>query len=269
MTSRNHLTARGVFGMELRAAREAKGMSTADLAKEMIVSESLVRAWESGRQAPKAQYLPKLISALGIDRDVLLRILVDLMDGETSPEWTGKWRSIEESAHMLLSYEHSFVPGLLQTEDYARALVQRGQPRGDVTDKLRDRMARQGVLRKEDAPTCVFIMDERVLRNHVESAQVMRDQMTSLIEAASLPDVMIQIFPEEAGFHSGQTGAFLIAKVEGAEIVYQDGTWRGHVLEDDHDVAEFDRIWMTIQTSALNQRSSLELIETAVGKWTE
>jgi hypothetical protein len=82
-----------------------------------------------------------------------------------------------------------------------------------------------------------------------------------------LPNVIVQIFPEDAGFHLGQSGAFVIAKVEGMEVVYQDGTWRGQIMEDDHDVAEFDRMWMTVQSAVLNQQASLEAIETAVEKW--
>jgi DNA-binding transcriptional regulator YiaG len=267
MANRNHTTARRSFGKEIRVARDAKEITRVALAKMLNVSESLVQAWETGRQPPKHEYLTKLITILEIGPDVLLKILEELMEGETSPEWTDRWKAVEKVAHMLLSYEHSFIPGLLQTEDYARALIQRGQPLADITDKLRDRLSRQEILRNEDAPTCVFIMDARVLSNRVESAQVMHDQILSLIEVSKLPNVMIQIFPEAAGFHSGQTGAFLIAKLEGAEVVYQDGTWRGHVLEDDHDVAEFDRIWMTIQTSALNKQESLEAIEKAVEKW--
>lgn len=268
MAARNHTTARRSFGREIRTAREAKDMTRPELAKIMLVSVGLVQAWESGRQYPKHEYVEKLISVLGISPDVFRKILEELMEGEISPEWTGRWTTIEKEAHMLLSYEHSFVPGLLQTEDYAHALIRRGQPLGDITDKVRDRLARQEILRKEDAPTCVFIMDERVLNNRVESPALMHDQMCALIEAARHPSLMIQVVPEEAGFHSGQTGAFMIARIEGGQVVYQDGTWRGHVLEDEHEAAEFDRIWMSIQTSALNKQASLEAIEKAVKRWT-
>jgi DNA-binding transcriptional regulator YiaG len=267
MAARNHTTARRSFGTEIRAARDALEITRSELAKIMHVSVGLVQAWETGRQHPKHAYVEQLISILKISPDVWLRILEELMEGETSPEWTDRWKTIENAAHMLLSYEHSFVPGLLQIEDYARALIQCGQPLADITDKLKERLGRQEILRKEDAPTTVFIMDARVLNNHVVSAHVMREQLLALVEVAKLPNVMIQIFPEDAGFHPGQTGAFLIAKLDGTEVVYQDGTWRGHVLEDDHDVAEFGRIWMTIQTSSLNQQASLEMIEKAAEKW--
>lgn len=269
MTPRNHTTATRSFGMALRNIREAKRpkVSQRQLAERMHVSESLVAAWESGRQHPKPEYLPSLISILEIGTDVLLKILGELMEGETAPEWTDKWRAIEESAAMLLSYEHSYVNGILQIKEYAQPIIQFAQPRADVSGKLKDRLARSAILHKEDAPTAVFIMDARALFNRVVSAEVMHAQMLALIEASKLPNVMIQIFPEDAGFHPGQTGAFMMAKLEGTEVVYQDGTWRGHVFEDGHDIAQFDRIWMSIQTQALNKRDSLRVIEEAAEKW--
>lgn len=269
MAPRNHTTATRSFGTALRCSREAHQpkISQRQLAERMHVSESLVAAWESGRQHPKPEYLPALVAALGIGTDVLLKILGELMEGETAPEWTDKWRAIEESAAMLLSYEHSYVNGILQIEDYARPIIQSAQPCADISGKLKDRLDRSGILRKEDAPTAVFIMDARVLFNRVVSAEVMHAQMLALIEASKLPNVMIQIFPEEAGFHPAQTGAFMIAKPAGTEVVYQDGTWRGHVFEDDHDIVQFDRIWMSIQTQALNSKDSIQMIEEAAEKW--
>ncbi|RKS71178.1 transcriptional regulator with XRE-family HTH domain [Actinomadura pelletieri DSM 43383] len=269
MAPRNHTTATRSFGMALRTFREARHpkISQRQLAERMHVSESLVAAWESGRQHPKPEYLPALVATLEIGTEDLLKILGDLMEGETSPEWTDRWRAIEETADMLLSYEHSYVNGILQTEEYAQPLIQFTQPRADVSGKVKERLNRAAILHSDNAPTIVFIMDARVLYNRVASADIMHAQMLALIEASMLPNVMIQIHPEDAGFHPGQNGAFMIAKVEGAEVVYQDGTWRGHVLEDDHDIAQFDRIWMTIQTQALNKRDSLKVIEEAAEKW--
>lgn len=269
MGSGNHQTARGFLGREIRRARDDQKLTRKAIADILHVSPELVAAWESGRQPPLPKYLNELVRMLEFGPDILLRFLDDLVDGEVSPEWTGKWRTIEECADMLLSYEHSFVPGLLQSEEYARALIQHGQPAADINDKLTDRINRQELIHQEDAPTCVFILDERILRNRVVSAPIMAEQMHKLIEASKLPNVIIQVFPEDAGFHLGQSGAFMIAKFEGKEVVYQDGTWRGEVLENSDDVAAFSRIWVTMQTEALNQASSLGLIEEAVRRWSE
>lgn len=271
MAPRNHTTATRSFGTALRSIREARQpkISQRQLAERMHVSESLVAAWESGRQHPKPEYLPGLVATLEIGTDVLLKILGELMEGETAPEWTDKWRAIEDAADILLSYEHSFIPGILQTEDYARPLVQFTQPLGDASQRLNSRMSRKEILQKEEAATCSFVIQERALYNLVAAPSVMHEQMHALIEASQRPNVTIQILPDDAGCHPGQAGAFMIAKIEGREFVYQDGTWRGHVMEDEHDVTEFDRIWLAIQSETFNKRASLEQIEKAVGHWSE
>ncbi|WP_165975503.1 helix-turn-helix domain-containing protein [Actinomadura rubrisoli] len=269
MAPRNHTTATRSFGTAIRTIRESKQpkISQRQLAELMHVSESLVAAWESGRQHPKPAYLPQLISILEIDTGMLLRILGDLMEGETSPEWTDRWSTIEDAADILLSYEHSFIPGILQVENYARPVVQFTQPLGDVSQKLNSRMSRKEILQKEDAAICSFIIQERALYNLVGSPAVMREQMHALIEEAHRPNVTIQVLPDDAGCHPGQAGAFMIAKLEGNEYVYQDGTWRGHVMEDEHDITEFARIWLTIQAETFNKKASIELIEKVEEQW--
>jgi transcriptional regulator with XRE-family HTH domain len=243
-------------------------MGRPELAKELFVSESLVAAWESGRQVPKVEYMVRLIKVLTFEPEIVVRILEDLVEGEVSPEWTGKWLAIEKMADMLLSYEHSIIPGLLQTPEYAETVLQQTQPLVDISEKLTDRLKRQEILQGEDAPTVVFIIDERVLRNRVKIATVMHAQILKLIEMAKLPNVITQIIPNEAGHHPGQAGAFMIAKFNGSEVVYQDGTWRGQVLEDSRDVAAFSRMWMNAQSAALDRMASLDLIEKVAKEWT-
>src|SRR6266516_4717269 len=111
MGSGSHQTARGFLGREIRRARDDRKMTRKTLAEILHVSPELVAAWESGRQPPKSHYLKELINILEFGPDVWLRILDELVDCEVSPEWTGKWRTIEDGADLLLSYEHSFIPG--------------------------------------------------------------------------------------------------------------------------------------------------------------
>ncbi|MGI8334540.1 helix-turn-helix domain-containing protein [Actinomadura scrupuli] len=273
MATGNHMTAREFLGREIRRAREARSvngrkMGRPELARELFVSESLVAAWESGRQIPKVDYVLRLIKVLRFDPEILVRILEDLVEREVSPEWTGKWLAIEKMADLLLSYEHAIVPGLLQTPEYAETVLRQAQPLADIGGNLADRLKRQEILQGEDAPTVVFVLDERVLRNRVGGATIMNAQISKLIEMANLPNVIIQIIPDEAGHHPAQAGAFMIAKFKGVEVVYQDGTWRGQVLEDCRDVAAFSRLWMNTQSAALDRTASLDLMEKAAAEWT-
>jgi transcriptional regulator with XRE-family HTH domain len=267
--SGNNMTARAFLAREIRRARDAKDMSRAALAAKLYVSDSLIAAWESGRIVPRAEQLDQLIDVLEFGPKVISRILDDLVTGEVSPEWTGKWLTIEEKADTLLSFEHSIVPGLLQTEEYASAVLQylHNAP-FDVKEVLSARMERQQrVFDREDPPTAVFIMDEQVLRRQVGSPEVMSRQLLHLVELAEQPNVIVQIVPSGAGYHPGLAGAFMIAKFDGVEIAFQDGTITGHVLEDREQVSELARMWENIHAAALPQVASIELIAKVAEEW--
>ncbi|MCD0452225.1 helix-turn-helix domain-containing protein [Actinocorallia sp. API 0066] len=267
MTSSIRMTARVFLGKELRLARDAHGVTRAALAKKLFCSDSLIAAWESGRQVPRSDQLAALLTALSTESPILLRLLEDLVETEVAPEWTGRWLAVEKDAVSLLSYEHSIIPGLLQTEQYAHILIRKGQPFGDIGGKLQSRMDRQGIFAKDEPPTCVFIMDERVLHNQVGDANLMHDQLTKVIEVAKSPNVFVHVIPENAGYHVAHNGAFMIARFEGQDVVYQDGVWRGQVFGDQRDVQEFPRIWANAQSMALPKNTSLQIIEKAAQQW--
>ena len=260
--SGNNMTARAFLAKEIRHARDAKDMSRAALAAKLYVSESLVAAWESGRIVPRAEQLGQLIEVLEFGPEVISRILEDLVSGEVSPEWTGKWLTIELKAETLLSFEHSIVPGLLQTEEYASEVLKylHNAP-FDVKEVLRERMERQQkVLGCDDPPTAVFIMDEQVLRREVGGPEVMSRQLRHLVELAEQPNVIIQVVPAGTGYHPGLAGAFMIAKFDRTEIAFQDGTVTGQVLEEANQVSALTRKWENIHAAALPQAASIELI---------
>lgn len=242
-------------------------MSRHALAQVLHVSGSLVAAWESGRQPPKFEYLTQLVKIFGFQMEDVLTWLEELMDGEGSPEWTDKWLAIEGAASMLFSYEHSVVPGLLQVPEYARTVIRQHSPL-DYEDRTMRRIARKEIFDRDDPVTMIFVMDERALRNLVGNEKIMRDQLMSIIETCDrYPNVHVHIVPSSVGYHPGQAGAFMIAKVEGREIVYQDAGLYGQVLEQDTDVLGFTQSWISINDSMLNRKASRELIEKVAEEW--
>src|SRR5262249_45268477 len=155
---------------------EAKGWTRARLAKETIRSESLVAAWEGGRAVPRDEDIKILIRVLPFGPDVMERFLEDLVTGEVSPQWTGKWRKLEKNARELLSVEHSSVPGLLQIEDYAREILEHDHHSPiDVERRLQDRMERQEIFNRDDPPKALFLIAEQALTNLVGTPQIMHD----------------------------------------------------------------------------------------------
>jgi transcriptional regulator with XRE-family HTH domain len=149
----NHETARTIIAREIRNAREAKGMSRAALAKAVLVSDSLVAAWETARQAVKAEHLQRLLEILPLGPDAIARILDGIVSNETAPEWVDKWLKIERRAASFLDYQPLLVPGLLQVEGYAReVIVSSGRQitAAQVESQVQERLARQQILEKEE-----------------------------------------------------------------------------------------------------------------------
>jgi transcriptional regulator with XRE-family HTH domain len=265
----NHMSARSFLAGEMRRAREAKGLSRAALGEQLYVSESLVFAWEKGRIVPRPEHLRSLVDVLDFDPGIVVRILEELVSGEVSPEWTGKWLSIEARADTLLSFEHSIVPGLAQTEDYARTVLRHDRHSPiDLEERLRSRLERQRILdREDDPPMIVFMLSEQALRLPVGGPQVMHDQLRHLIELADRRHVIVQAVPLDTGYHHGFAGAFMVARFDGTELAFQDGIVTGHVLEDLAEVSLLSRIWETIRSAALPQPESLNLIAKVAEQW--
>jgi hypothetical protein len=180
----------------------------------------------------------------------------------------------EEKATELRMFEHSLVPGLLQTEDYARATLER-QPnvtQDQVSEWLAARMARQAVLtRKTPRPPLVWaVLDEAVLYREVGGPKVMHDQLMHLVAASELPNVTIQILPSSAGGHSGLLGAFIIADFPAEQsIVFLDDLLGGRVAEDATAVSEAAVHFSSLRSEALPKAASRDLIlKVAEERWT-
>lgn len=264
------MSARDFLAKEIRRAREAKGMSRTAVGKALFVSGELVAAWESGRSLPQPNHVIDLIGILEFGPDIVVRILEDLVSGEVSPQWTGKWLAIEKRADTVLSFELSVVPGLLQTEGYARAVLRHNHHSPlDPEQQVKERLRRQKeVLGRETPPMSVFIMDESILWRKIRvEPKIMAEQLTHLVEVSKQPDTIVQVVPSEVGDHAGLVGPFMIAKVDGRELAYQDGALRGEVIEECSEVHALSRVWQNIHSAALSDSASIERIEKAAARW--
>ena len=186
-------------------------------------------------------------------------------------EWTGKWLAVEAKANTLLSFEHSIIPGLLQTESYMREILKHNHHSPiDIEEQVRERLGRQvAVLGRDNPPMAVFILDEQVLSRPVGGTEVMTDQLKHLLDVSGHPKVIIHVVPVGgAGYHPGLAGAFMIAKVDGTEVAYQDGTLKGRVLEDIEQVAAVSQVWENVRAVALPKVASIELVVKALERWT-
>lgn len=259
------------FARELKLAREAAGLSTKRLAQAVHVAVGTINNWEQARRCPDTEDVQRVEKALKeagyTPNGFLVRILEDFLKEEVSPEWS-EWRRYEEAAHTLYSYEHSVVPGLLQTEEYARVLL--GHDRFSplpVEERLRNRMERQKIFEHENHPTCVFIFSEDVLYNQAGSKKAMYEQIVHLIEMAQRDDIYLQVVPRKHGYHAGQAGAFMMAKLNGKEVILQDGIHKELVLKEDVEVATLTNYWQHCLSKSLTAEATLDLLKKVAEEW--
>jgi transcriptional regulator with XRE-family HTH domain len=268
MTS-DHMTARQFVGKEIRLARETKGLSRVELAKAFPVSESLVRWWESGRTVPAEQCVQRLITVLDLP-EMIQRVLNELVSNEVAPEWLGKWVSLEEKATSLLTFVPLVIPGLLQTEEYARAVLRLGKEAPlDLEERVSERLKRRRILTREDPPLYHVILDEAAIRRPVGGPKVMHDQLMHVVDLAEQTEmIIVQVIPFRVGAHAGFAGgAIVIASFDGAEVAYVDNALRGDVVEKSEDIAIIRRLWQKLSAKALLEDESAQLIREVAEKW--
>jgi transcriptional regulator with XRE-family HTH domain len=266
-------TPRQVFGAMLRYYRERAGLSRSELAQQISKSVSLIQAIELGQRAATAEVTEDLERVLPAD-GALTRLRDEIGDGlsyQAFPAWFQDWALKEAEAATLRWFEPLIVPGLLQTEDYARAIF-RTRFRitsEEIEEQVAARLKRQEILTRDEPPAFWVILDEWVLRRPVGGRHVMLEQLNRLIEAARQPHIAIEVISADVGAHEGVTGAFAIADFEDAPSVgYQEGAVRGQPVEERKEVASLDLTWATLRGEALPRAASLALLEEAAKSWT-
>lgn len=216
-----------LVGAQLRRLREAKGITREDAGYVIRGSGSKISRLELGRVSFKERDVADLLSYYGVEddeqRDALLALARDANNpgwwhdyDDVMASWFVTYVGLEEAASMIRSYEVQFVPGLLQTEDYARAVVVAGRPdltADEVERRVNLRMQRQRLLRREESPAQLWVVvDEAALRRPIGGSKVMRGQIQYLLEAATRPNITIQVMPFRFGGHAAEGGAFSILR---------------------------------------------------------
>lgn len=262
-------SARTFLAREIRRAREAKGISRVALAKDLFVSESLIKMWENGRRIPTTDDTAKLDELFGMS-GVLIRFREDFVKAAVPLEWFGRWVEIESRATALWSFELAVMPGLLQTEDYARAVLRAGEHEADLEEMVSARLERQAILTKEDGPpSVVALIAESALRNNVGGPKIMIDQLGHLAEVAEEEDnkIIVQIIPASARICARFTAPFVIAAFDSGEVAYLDNAINSEVVEDAEDLVRVRRLFDVYRGEALPQRDSIAFVLKVEEQW--
>ncbi|RKN50048.1 XRE family transcriptional regulator [Micromonospora costi] len=217
---------RMLLGAQLRRLRESSGVTREGAGWEIRASESKISRMELGRVGFKERDVADLLTLYGVtdaeEREVLLTLARDANSpgwwhryGDVLPSWFQSYLGLEAAAALIRTYEVQFVPGLLQTPAYARAVVLLGHGAAapdEIDRRVALRMRRQELLRRADPPQLWAVVDEAALRRPIGGPDVMRDQLTALIEATRSPNIRLQIIPFAAGGHAAAGGAFTILR---------------------------------------------------------
>lgn len=243
-------------GARLRRLREAKGVSREDAGWAIRASESKISRMELGRVGFKHRDVADLLTLYGVEDEKERADVLALARAANAPgwwhpygdllaPWFQNYLDLESAAILIRTYEIQFVPGLLQTEAYARAVVQIGYGDADpqeIERRVRLRMARKEVLNRADGPRLWAVIDEAVLRRPIGGVHVLREQILALIEACKMPSVRLQVIPFGAGGHAAAGGAFSILRFpdrEMPDVVYIEHLTSAFYLEKREDVESY------------------------------
>jgi hypothetical protein len=258
---------RMLLGAHLRRLREAQGVSREDAGWRIRSSESKISRMELGRVSFKERDVADLLTLYGLDdeeeRERLLSRAREANTqgwwhryGDVLPNWFQSYLGLEASASLIRTYEVQFVPGLLQTRDYARAVVMLGHghaPAEDIERRVSLRIARQQVLARPDAPHLWAVVDEAALRRPIGGPEVMRAQIEALIAATRLPNVRLQVITFGAGGHAAAGGVFSILRFpeeDLPDVVYIEQLTSALYLDKRDDVDHYAAAMETLCVEA-------------------
>lgn len=216
------IVSRMQLGARLRALREARGITRDEAGWAIRGSESKISRIELGRVGFKQRDVSDLLKLYGVEDPTVHHEMLALVRAANAPGWWARYSDLlppwfqtylglEEAATLLRTYEVQFVPGLLQTEAYARAVIMLGHA-DELDRRVELRMARKRILDHPDAPRLWVVIDEAVLRRPIGGAEVLREQIKELLTLVEHPKVRLQVMPFWSGGHAAAGGAFTILR---------------------------------------------------------
>lgn len=257
-----------LFGRRVRLLREARGWTQEKLGEEVRVHSTRITQIERARgHRPTRELAQALDDALGADG-----WLVDLWEHlikQAFPDWSQEYFDRAGRALEIRQYLAHAIPGLLQTESYARALLRIGRSwktEDELAERLAWRMGRQDRLKESNGPTLEIVLDEAVLRRPVGGPDVMRRQLARLRETATDPRITIQVLCFDQGEHGAMGGSLTLLTMPDHEppVAYTEGADYGQLVEDSVKVASYATTYDHLRALALPPVMSLDMIATAM-----
>ena len=268
---------RMLVGARLRRLRTEVGMTREEAAEAIRASEWKIHRLENGQVGFKDRDIVDLLRLYEVTDPEEVAEFVTLAReantpgwwrhyGDLLPSWFRTYVDLEAAAALIRTYEGQFVPGLLQTDEYMRAVVQGAHLEDEDEDlgrRVRLRMARQTLLTREQPPRLWAVVDEAALRRPVGGRGVMRGQLERLLEASKLPNVTLQVLPFAAGAHPAMVGSFSIlrfADQELPDVVYLEHLTSASYLNKSEEVDRYLHVMESICVRAAPPERTVELL---------
>ncbi|GAA2167373.1 helix-turn-helix transcriptional regulator [Actinomadura napierensis] len=266
-----------LLGSQLRRLREQRGVTRQDAGYVIRASESKISRLELGRVSFKERDVDDLLTLYGVgdkaERDALIQLAREANTpgwwhryNDVLPGWFQTYVGLEESAALIRTYELQFVPGLLQSEGYARAVIRLGNAGAaehEIDQRVELRLQRQERLTGPDAPRLWAVIDEGALRRPIGGPEVMRGQFEHLIEMSKLPNVTIQIMPFRFGGHAAEGGAFTILRFpeqDLPDVVYVENLTGAMYLDKRDDVDTYLQAMERLCVDSATPERTVELL---------
>ena len=267
---------RMLVGAQLRRLRTEAGLSREEAGEAIRASEWKIHRLENGQVGFKDRDIGDLLRLYGVtDPDDIAGFLQFAREanapgwwqqyGDLVPQWFKAYVDLESAATLIRTYEGQLVPGLLQTEDYMRAVIgaHLDEPPEEAERRVALRMARQTLLTRPDRPRLWAVIDEAALRRPVGSPEAMRGQLERLIAATKLPNVILQILPFASGAHPAMVGAFSILRFADGDlpdVVYVEHLTNALYLDGRDDVNRYLHVMDQISMSAAPPDKTMDIL---------
>ncbi|WP_432036634.1 helix-turn-helix domain-containing protein [Streptomyces cucumeris] len=257
-----------LFGSRVRRLRRAAGLTQAELGERThVVSTRITQIERASGAKPTLELAQALDTVLRADS-----LLIDMWPyvyREAFPDWSRAFMAYSERAASVREYAAQVVPGLLQTEDYARAVLSLDPELSgeqQLAERVAARLGRQERLRSpEDRPELWVVLDEAVLRRPVDGRTVMRAQWGRLLEAAAEPDITVQVLPFDQGGHEAMGGSLTVLTLpDGNEVAYKEGADFGQLVEEPTDVKRYAVTYDRLRAVSLPPLMSLDMIRSVM-----
>ena len=263
------------LGQELRRLRELKGMTAEEVAERLLVSQSKISRLENGRRSISQRDVRDLCGVYEVEDQRMVDSLMEMAKDSRQQGWWHAFGDVpysvyiglETDAASLRVYDPQVVPGLLQTRQYAEALISGALPetaQAEIDKRVQVRMRRQERVSSGENPLRLWsVMDESALRRVVGGRELMRAQLEHLVEQSQLPHVTVQVIPFEMGAHPGLNGQYAILEfpdTADSSVVYIEGVTSDLYLEKPNDVQKYSVMYEHLRAQALNVEQSRQFI---------